>query len=96
MPMVSQEGESLTHQFCYNSTIMTASERIISEALTLPTAERLEVIEQLWDSLSASPEAMELTDEQRRELDRRIDEMDANPHGGIPWEDVRKDVHRAR
>ena len=75
---------------------MTTSERIISEALTLPAADRLEVIEQLWDSLAAVPEALELTDAQRRELDRRIEEMDANPDAGIPWEDVKAELRNQR
>jgi len=75
---------------------MTTSERIISEALTLPAADRLEVIEQLWDSLAAVPEALELTDAQRRELDRRIEEMDANPNAGIPWEDVKAELRNQR
>lgn len=65
------------------------SERIISEALALTADDRLEVIERLWDSLAASAEAMDLTDAQRREIDRRIAEMDANPGGGIPWENIK-------
>lgn len=65
------------------------SERIISEALALTAEDRLEVIEKLWDSLAASAETMDLTDAQRREIDRRIAEMDANPDGGIPWEIIK-------
>ncbi len=68
---------------------MTMSERITSEALTLPPGDRLELIEQLWDSLAADPEALELTSAQRRELDGRIDEMDAEPDAGIPWERIK-------
>ncbi len=75
---------------------MTTSERIISEAITLPVSDRLEVIEQLWDSLADTPEAVELTDDQRRELAQRIAEMDANPDDGVPWEQVRAELHRPR
>ena len=75
---------------------MTTSERIISEALTLPAADRLEVIEQLWESLAAVPEALELSDEKRKELDRRIKEMDANPDAGMPWEDVKAELRKPR
>ncbi len=72
---------------------MKPSERIISEALTLPAADRLEVIEQLWESLAAAQESLDLTDAQRQELDRRIAEMDANPTAGIPWEQVSAELH---
>ena len=75
---------------------MTTSERIISDALTLPAADRLEVIERLWNSLAAVPEALELTDAQRRELDRRLEEMEANPDAGIPWEDVQAELRNPR
>lgn len=68
------------------------SQHIISEALALPPADRLEVIERLWDSLSAATEGMELSESQRRELDRRIAEMDLNPTAGIPWEEVRAEL----
>jgi putative addiction module component (TIGR02574 family) len=72
------------------------TERIISEALALPPAARLDVIDQLWESLAACPEALELTDAQRSELDKRIAEMDARPGSGIAWEDVKTESRRRR
>lgn len=52
----------------------------------LSPEERLELLEQLWDSLS--PEAIPMTDAQREELDRRLDELDREGPIGIPWNDV--------
>lgn len=72
------------------------TEQIISEALALPPAARLDVIDQLWESLSASPRALEWTDAQREELDRRIAEMDANPGAGVAWEDVKTESRKRR
>lgn len=72
------------------------TERIISEALALPPAARLDVIDQLWESLAASPEALKLTDAQREELDRRIAEMDADPGAGVAWEDVKAESRKRR
>ena len=40
----------------------------------LSPEQRLELLEELWDSLSGSPDALALTNAQREELDRRIDE----------------------
>jgi len=37
----------------------------------LSTEERLELLEQLWDSLADTPEAIPLTDAQREGLDRK-------------------------
>lgn len=55
---------------------------------TLSQEERLRLLEQLWDSLSSTPEAIPLTDPQREELDRRLDELDRDGPAGIPADDV--------
>ena len=52
----------------------------------LSAEERLILIEQIWDSLEA--EAVPVTEAQKAELDRRIEEMDRDGERGIPWEDV--------
>lgn len=54
----------------------------------LSPEERLELLEQLWDSLCDTPEAVPFTDAQRQELDRRLDELDREGPVGIPWDDV--------
>ncbi len=51
-------------------------------------AERLQLLEQLWESLRSTPDAVPLTEAQRNELDRRLDEFESDGGGGIPWEDV--------
>lgn len=53
----------------------------------LSAEERLELLEQLWDSLS--PEALPMTDAQKEELDRRLDELEREGPIGIPWNEVR-------
>ena len=42
----------------------------------LSPEDRLRLLEQLWDSLSATPEAVPITDAQRDEPERRLDELD--------------------
>jgi putative addiction module component (TIGR02574 family) len=54
----------------------------------LTPEEQLDLIEQLWDSLSADPSKIPLTDAQAKELDRRMAEMDQDDTFGIPWETV--------
>lgn len=55
---------------------------------SLSAEERLELLDALWESLSATPEAIPLTSAQREELDRRLDELDQEGPSGIPWEEV--------
>ena len=59
----------------------------------LSSEERLRLLEELWESLAATPEAIPLTNAQREELDRRLDELDRDGPIGIPWEEV---LHRLR
>ena len=54
----------------------------------LSPEERLELLEQLWDSLCETPEAVPMTDAQREELDRRLDDLDHEGPVGIPWNEV--------
>ena len=54
----------------------------------LSPQERLELIEELWDSLSQDPSSIPLTNAQAKELDRRLDEMDKDNTLGIPWDTV--------
>ncbi len=55
---------------------------------SLSLEERLQLLDELWESLSRTPEAIPLTEAQRREIDRRLDELDREGPVGIPWEEV--------
>ena len=55
---------------------------------SLTSEERLSLLDELWDSLAATPEALPLTEAQRAELDRRLDDLDAEGPVGIPWDEV--------
>lgn len=58
----------------------------------LTVEERLELLERLWDSLVDTPERIPLTDAQKEELDRRLDDFERDPSIGIPWDEVRKRI----
>ena len=50
--------------------------------------EKLELIEEIWKSLSHEADTIPLTTAQRAELDRRLDEVDRNGPSGISWDEV--------
>jgi putative addiction module component (TIGR02574 family) len=58
------------------------------DVASLSFEERLRLLDELWDSLSRTPEAIPLTGAQREELDRRLDELDREGPVGIPWDEV--------
>ncbi len=66
------------------------------EILNLSVAERIELIGDLWDSLTEVPEAVPLTKAQRAELDRRLDACRKDPAVGAPWPVVRDRIAKRR
>jgi putative addiction module component (TIGR02574 family) len=63
----------------------------------LTPEERLRLIEELWDSLSEELGAIPLTNAQREELDRRLDDLERSGSVGIPWDEVLQQIRsRAR
>lgn len=48
----------------------------------LPVEERIKLVEELWDSIAADQKALPLTDEQKAELDGRLDAYKADGDRG--------------
>lgn len=61
---------------------------LVAEILELPVAERMQLVEAIWDSISAAPESLPLTQWQRDELDRRLAEYEADPASGSSLDEV--------
>jgi putative addiction module component (TIGR02574 family) len=70
--------------------IMNKPKSLLVELLKLSPAERIQLAEDLWDSVAESPESMPgLTAAQLAEIDRRLIEHSRDPAAAIPWEEVR-------
>jgi putative addiction module component (TIGR02574 family) len=90
------EGLGLPHPET-RSRLKAMTNALRKELFQLSAAERLELVEELWDSIADEDQALELTAEQREDLDRRLAEADADPAGGSSWEEVRERIrHRER
>ena len=55
----------------------------------LSLAERIQLVEEIWNSIATEAEALEVPQSHKDELDRRITDHDADPQSGSSWEDVR-------
>lgn len=66
----------------------------ISDFLALSVAERILLVEDIWDSIASVPEAVKLTEAQRQELDARLDAYAQDPAAGSPWEAVKARISR--
>jgi putative addiction module component (TIGR02574 family) len=63
-----------------------------SEIKKLSVPERILLVEEIWDSITAEPEMMEVTAAQKRELDQRLNNLEAGPDKGRSWEEVKSDL----
>lgn len=75
---------------------MADTSKTLEELRKLPVADRLQLVEDLWDSIAEdSPEeAFPVSPELAEELDRRLAEFEADPDSALPWEQVRERIRR--
>jgi putative addiction module component (TIGR02574 family) len=62
---------------------------LLKRATKLSIPDRIRLVEDIWDSISDEAENTGLTEPQKRELDRRLEEMRQNPKRGISWEEAK-------
>lgn len=60
----------------------------------LPIEQRIRLVEDLWDSIAADQRALSLTDEQKAELDRRLDAYEADGNKGRSAEEAIANIRR--
>jgi putative addiction module component (TIGR02574 family) len=66
---------------------ITATDTI---ALSIP--ERIQLVEDIWDTIAAEAQAIELTEDEKKIIDKRLEAYHRNPDVGSPWEDVYKRI----
>jgi putative addiction module component (TIGR02574 family) len=62
----------------------------------LSTAEKILRLQEQWDRIAEDPEAVEVTDAQRRELDVRLAAMESNPDDVVKWSALKAEIRARR
>ncbi|MEA5602753.1 addiction module protein [Nostoc sp. UHCC 0252] len=62
---------------------------VFPELSSLSRAEKLKLVEDLWDEIATTPAALPVLDWQKQKLVRRKAEYLQNPAIGNSWEDVK-------
>ena len=57
----------------------------IDQLRELPVAERIQLVEDLWDTIAADAEGVALSPAHVEELDRRLDRFERCPTEGVEW-----------
>jgi len=60
----------------------------------LSPPEKLQLVEDLWDDLAATPANVPVHEWQKEELARRKANLEKNPASGLSWDEVRRRVRK--
>jgi len=59
-----------------------------TDTLELSIPERIQLVEDIWDTIALKAEFVQLTEYERTIIDERLEAYHKNPDLGSPWEDV--------
>ncbi len=63
-----------------------------TDTLNLSVPERIQLVEDIWDTIAAKADSVGLTEMEKKIIDKRLDAYHKNPNLGSPWEDVYKRI----
>jgi putative addiction module component (TIGR02574 family) len=63
---------------------------VLTEVDAWPVGDRIRLMNELWDRLVDQGHELELSEEMKAELDRRLAEDDAEPDDVVPWAEVKR------
>jgi len=61
---------------------------LVAEILEMSIAERLRIVEDIWDSIAADSKNLRVSDDLRIELDRRLAAYENDPSAGVTWDEL--------
>lgn len=61
----------------------------VADILELPVQERIHLVEIIWESIAAFPEAIEVSPELKSELNARLVDFERDPEAGYSWDQVK-------
>lgn len=64
----------------------------LNEIATLSIEDRIRLVQAIWDSIAAEQAYPDLTEQQKLELDHRIDDYEMNPDNVLTWEEIKASI----
>ena len=64
----------------------------VADILELPVQERIHLVEIIWESIAAFPQAIEVSPELKVELNARLADFERNPEAGYSWDQVKSQL----
>ncbi|MFQ5965934.1 MAG: addiction module protein [Candidatus Scalinduaceae bacterium] len=64
----------------------------VTDTLKLSIPERIQLVEDIWDTIASETESIELTENEKKIIDERLEAYHKNPDEGSPWDEVYKRI----
>ena len=61
----------------------------VADILGLPVQERIQLVELIWESIAAFPQAIEVSAELASDLSARLSDFERDPEAGFAWDQVK-------
>ncbi len=58
--------------------------------LELSISERIQLVQDIWDTVAINNQGIPVTDNQKQELERRLNLFEENPQQVAKWEDIKQ------
>ncbi len=65
-----------------------------ADTLRLSIPERIQLVEDIWDTIANQADAVDLTEAEKTLLEERLEAYHQNPASGSPWEAVYQRITR--
>jgi putative addiction module component (TIGR02574 family) len=69
---------------------------LTEQAKKLSINDRILLVEEIWDTIAEENQGFELTDAQKRELDRRLESARIKPGQGRTWDEIKAEFMNSR
>ncbi len=64
----------------------------VTDTLKLSIPERIQLVEDIWDTIASETESIELTENEKKIIDERLEAYHKNPDEDSPWDEVYKRI----
>ena len=65
------------------------SQALVADILELPVQERIQLVELIWESVAAFPQALIVSPEVKADLTARLQDFERDPEAGYSWDQVK-------
>lgn len=87
--MHSQLNLDANAQLPCRGNLMPMKQVSVADILELPVQERIHLVEIIWESIAAFPQAIEVSPELKTELNARLADFERDPEAGYSWDQVK-------